>query len=659
MFVLILLLTWQLHSPFYPVFPAQELDLGIYDWLVSTQKSVSKDSRIVFVAFTEKDSKKFGTPPSDEVVAQVLERVRHERPFLLSLTTRRELPSSTGRLQQVLANPNSELWTEIRPLPEVIGKTSDLFALDVDNVQRRMYLYLPTTKFASSKAIRIPYPEVRSLAWELAYQYLTHNGVEITEPSRVNQPIKLKYQDGTVRVINPLLGWNHVRSKFEQKGGFQVLLNRPKQSKQFHFVSFDQVLSGDVGSIFKNKFVFVCPVGDCRDIYSTPYNYRQPSSELSLFVIALSNLLNLKQQGFTQPIGGFWASLWLILWVSFSGYGIYLATAQLKNNNGKFLLTAGVTTLGILIALFTLVYLAFPQVWIPSSLTIFGVVLNAVLCVIFVQQQQLIIEEKLRNQRLNDELDRIKEKLKSQERLAFLGGLVPAVNHEIFNLLEAFFRRLFLMQSIFESEVADEKNFNYLEKDAYVLEEIVKNIEQILHRVFPRYIQDNKMIDTEQQIKEINLPEFLEECYEQSIYRFRIDLPSEFRLNLIKNFQPIIIRGNIGDLRYVFVNLIENAYQALLQKYDLDPQSFYPSLQIGCYSEFDGIYVFVQDNGIGVKSGQDEEIFKPFVTTRETGTGLGLSIARDIVVVRYNGTIQLNRVDGETRFLVHFPLANI
>jgi signal transduction histidine kinase len=45
---------------------------------------------------------------------------------------------------------------------------------------------------------------------------------------------------------------------------------------------------------------------------------------------------------------------------------------------------------------------------------------------------------------------------------------------------------------------------------------------------------------------------------------------------------------------------------------------------------------------VGVKEGNLEDIFKPFVTTKTSGLGIGLSISRSIVEA-HRGTIRAER----------------
>ncbi len=66
----------------------------------------------------------------------------------------------------------------------------------------------------------------------------------------------------------------------------------------------------------------------------------------------------------------------------------------------------------------------------------------------------------------------------------------------------------------------------------------------------------------------------------------------------------------------------------------------------------------VQDNGEGLKPGEEEQIFEPFYTTREPGqgTGLGLTVSSRLIK-DMGGVIRVSASPGEgTRFAIFFPL---
>jgi len=84
-----------------------------------------------------------------------------------------------------------------------------------------------------------------------------------------------------------------------------------------------------------------------------------------------------------------------------------------------------------------------------------------------------------------------------------------------------------------------------------------------------------------------------------------------------------VVGGQIR-LEQVFVNLLQNAYEALEDTLD-------PVVKIVVTVEPHWVWVRVSDNGPGLQSKILAQLFTPFVTSKETGLGLGLVIARDIV----------------------------
>lgn len=63
----------------------------------------------------------------------------------------------------------------------------------------------------------------------------------------------------------------------------------------------------------------------------------------------------------------------------------------------------------------------------------------------------------------------------------------------------------------------------------------------------------------------------------------------------------------------------------------------------------------IEDNGPGIPSDIQEQIFYPMVTGRPEGTGLGLAIAQDIVS-NHGGLIEMCSHPGQTIFTLYLPL---
>ncbi len=69
-----------------------------------------------------------------------------------------------------------------------------------------------------------------------------------------------------------------------------------------------------------------------------------------------------------------------------------------------------------------------------------------------------------------------------------------------------------------------------------------------------------------------------------------------------------------------------------------------------------GLFIFVADDGRGIKAAQLNQIFHPFFSTKKGGTGLGLSICKK-VLDSHNGEISVRSREGRgTAFVLRVPL---
>jgi signal transduction histidine kinase len=78
------------------------------------------------------------------------------------------------------------------------------------------------------------------------------------------------------------------------------------------------------------------------------------------------------------------------------------------------------------------------------------------------------------------------------------------------------------------------------------------------------------------------------------------------------------------QLQQVLMNLMMNGIEAM--------RDAGGELSVKSQLAEDGqLLISVSDTGVGLPTGKDAEIFKPFFTTKSQGTGLGLAITRSII----------------------------
>ncbi len=119
-----------------------------------------------------------------------------------------------------------------------------------------------------------------------------------------------------------------------------------------------------------------------------------------------------------------------------------------------------------------------------------------------------------------------------------------------------------------------------------------------------------------------------------------------------------------GQLNQVFMNLINNAIDALYQRDDArTPEAIAEAPSIITLStqqiDPDWIGICIQDNGSGMTESVRKQLFNPFFTTKPVGegTGLGLSISYQIVVDKHGGKLKCISAPGQgAEFWIIIPV---
>lgn len=111
-------------------------------------------------------------------------------------------------------------------------------------------------------------------------------------------------------------------------------------------------------------------------------------------------------------------------------------------------------------------------------------------------------------------------------------------------------------------------------------------------------------------------------------------------LIIIKQYKikTLNINCDATKIRQVFVNLIQNAYEAKRPNQHCE-------IKIKIITKKQTITIQFIDDGVGLI--EDIDIFQPYATTKKTGTGLGLAVAKKIIE-EHNGVILIenNKVRG-------------
>ena len=111
---------------------------------------------------------------------------------------------------------------------------------------------------------------------------------------------------------------------------------------------------------------------------------------------------------------------------------------------------------------------------------------------------------------------------------------------------------------------------------------------------------------------------------------------------------------NEETLKIVLINLINNGLEALMEMEEsLSPHGRKLTCTVTIVDSV--LTIQVADNGPGIPEKNQESIFNPFFTTKDTGTGLGLYLVSS-ELEKLGGSIQVeSRIREGTVFTVSLP----
>ncbi|MDG4729216.1 sensor histidine kinase [Bacillus pumilus] len=135
-------------------------------------------------------------------------------------------------------------------------------------------------------------------------------------------------------------------------------------------------------------------------------------------------------------------------------------------------------------------------------------------------------------------------------------------------------------------------------------------------------------------VTEVNLSEIIEHI--ERVFQSEL---LENNISIIKDFKKgeVFLKGIEKDFRMVFTNLIENSIHWLKLDYENENRYIRFSAEV-----IDGsLFIDVIDNGPGIKKEfiENEAIFTPGFSAKESGTGLGLAISGE-AIKRNNGKLK-------------------
>ncbi|MEB3100674.1 PAS domain-containing sensor histidine kinase [Ferviditalea candida] len=226
-------------------------------------------------------------------------------------------------------------------------------------------------------------------------------------------------------------------------------------------------------------------------------------------------------------------------------------------------------------------------------------------------------------------LKKTEEILSKTDRLAALGQLAAGVAHEIRNPLTTLrgFIQIFLAK--------DASNKEYLDIMLSELDRINLIVSELLMLAKPQaanfQVKDLKVLVR-------NVITLLQT---QAILH-NVQMIAQF------DEEPLCVKCEENHLKQVFINIIQNAVEAMSEGGDL-------AIEVKKHDDGNALIRFA-DQGCGIPEDRLSKLGEPFYSTKEKGFGLGLMVSYKIIK-EHRGTIHVKSLMGQgTTFDVFLPV---
>lgn len=268
----------------------QPLELMAFDQMVRLRPTGNPDPRLLVVGITEDDIQHFKRLPlSDEVIAQVLEKLSAMGPQVIGLDLYRDIPYEPGHKELTaqlraaniigIKNLGDAQTKGVPPPPEIPPERVGFndIVIDPDGTVRRNLMIANTSEGTFF-----------SFAWQLAMRYLETQNI-----SPHNSPRNQDHIEWGKAEFVPLKADSGGYQQIDDQG-YQILLNYRSAHSVAKQISVTQLLNGQIEANWvKGKIVLIgttAPSG--RDLFLTPYSPDQQTSPKMPGVLVHAQMLS-------------------------------------------------------------------------------------------------------------------------------------------------------------------------------------------------------------------------------------------------------------------------------------------------------------------------------------------------------------------------------
>ncbi len=256
------------------------------------------------------------------------------------------------------------------------------------------------------------------------------------------------------------------------------------------------------------------------------------------------------------------------------------------------------------------------------------------------EKERKILVEKLRREIA--ERKKMGAALLQSEKLKSIGTITAGIAHEFNNILAIISGNIELLEENHEDNVELTEALSTIKKATDDGSEISNKM----------LMFTKAKMDVEEYL-DLDICKLIKESIEFTMPRWKNMAQAngiDYQINTEGIKEPLFISCDPTEIREVFINIINNALDAM-------PNG--GRLLFNIWRETDTVFASVSDTGTGMPKEERKKIFDPFFTTKApVGTGLGMSTVYGILT-RHSGKIEVESETGKgSKFIMQFPISS-
>lgn len=165
-------------------------------------------------------------------------------------------------------------------------------------------------------------------------------------------------------------------------------------------------------------------------------------------------------------------------------------------------------------------------------------------------------------------------------------------------------------------------------------------VEQLLD--FSKFESGKVTLDLER----VNINELVRDIYRYFNKRFK---KSHVKASLDLSKTNYNIMGDVNRLKQVLINIIDNAIKFIRED---------GTIMISTFLKGNFLFIEIEDNGIGIPSGEIEKVTEKFYKgkSKGAGSGIGLAICKEIIDL-HRGELHISSIEGQgTKVSIEIPI---